>query len=149
METTPHIAHNVTEDSKEMVTQDGEDLEARDEVNINEEHHHFQVETMDGNLLGHTPIKSIKDLKTDMWVLVLYEGNVYIGQVISVHQNTKEVGDGAYIKCLEKVYGVMYSKKPQDFEPKGNWILHPLEKLYDCPVRVRKVCRGRKSLWMY
>ena len=137
----------VPQDGEKMVTESGEDRGVPEEVNnVNI---HLNVETKEGKLLQHTQIKSIKDVQKEMWLLVLYESKVYVGQVISVHPNSPEVGDAARIKCLEKEYGDMDPTHPQDFESIINWVLHPLKNLYVCPVRVRKVCRNRKYLWMY
>ena len=47
-------------------------------------------------LLRHTAIKSIEDIQKEMWLLVLYESKVYVGQVISLHPNSPEVGAWRY-----------------------------------------------------
>ena len=110
---------------------------------------HFNIVDKDNDLRGHKRIATIDALNVGMWVLVSYDSEIYIGQVMKIHPNAPEIGDGARIKCLERRYGDMDPKNPQDFEPMIHWILHPIKNLYECPVRVREVMRKRKVLWSY
>ena len=118
------------------------------EIEQNEANTHFNIES-GKTLFGQSPVGSIDSLQEDMWVLVHYEGKVYVGEVISIHQNVPKLGDSAKIRCLEREYGDMDLETPQDFEPQINWVLHSVKNLYVCPVRVRKVLRNRKTLWIY
>ena len=111
---------------------------------------HFNILVgVDDSLVGHKRIASISDLKVDMWVLVSYDSKIYVGQVMSIHPDAPKVGDSARIKCLNKQYGDMDPEHPQDFEPLPHWIIHPINNIYECPVRVQKVMKNRKVLWKY
>ena len=111
---------------------------------------HFNILVGDNDsLVGHEKISSINDLYIGLWVLVSYDSEIYVGQIMSVHPDAPVIGASARVKCLEKRYGDMNHKQPQDFEPKIHWILHSINNLYQCPVRVREVVRGRRKLWIY
>ena len=115
---------------------------------FDEEMTHFNITNKEGLLVGQTKVSSLDDLQRDMWVLVWYDAEVYIGQVMSIHPDHPQIGDGVRLRCLKNPYTVNPSV-PQDFEPMINWITHPLKNIYVCPVRVRSAVRNRKDLWFY
>ena len=109
---------------------------------------HFNVTNNEGLLTGQTKVSSLEELKKDMWVLVSYDAQVYVGQVMSIHPNHPTIGEGARLRCLKNPYTVNPSI-PQDFEAMINWVTHPLRNIYVCPVKVKSACRNRKQLWFY
>ena len=128
---------------------DGTDADAGpSKKSATEEMTHFNITDIDGRLRGQTVISSLDEVQKDMWVLVSYDAQVYVGQVMSVHPNHPVVGDGARVKCLKSPYTVDPSI-PQDFEAVINWIVHSIRNIYVCPVRVRKTVVNRKTLWFY
>ena len=108
---------------------------------------HFNISSQ-GSLHGQTKILTLDDIQKGAWVLVSYESEVYVGQVLSVHPDHPDVGKAARVRCLKKPFTVD-PDVPQDFEPIINWIFHPLANLYYCPVSVRQAIRNRKTLWWY
>ena len=73
----------------------------------------FNIADMEDKFLAdhqdYTPITDIQPIKTDMWVLVNYKGDIYIGMVMKVFAGVGTVR----VKCLERPYGV---KGQQSFE---------------------------------
>ena len=106
---------------------------------------HFNIADAGNNIVpsgqDYIRITRMEDLEEDMWVLVDYKGDIYVGVILKLFPSIGK----AKVKCLEKPFGV---KCDQRFENVKFWDKYPLEKLFFCPVTPLQVADG-SDLWKY
>ena len=83
-------------------------------------------------------VLDVNDRDYDMWVKVKYEGEIFLGKVLSVVNNQTQV------RCLKHLFGIL---EPQEFEREEDAVFY--ETVYATCVNPVMVKNGRKWMWRY